>query len=41
MKRVLNLQMFWILLVLLLTFFVSRIVLFTDEMTNFIEEIWE
>ena len=41
MKRVLNLQTFLVLLVLFLTFFVSRIVIFTEEMTNFIEKIWE
>ena len=41
MKRVLKLRTFWILLVLFLAFFVSRIVLFTEEMTNFILEIWE
>ena len=41
MKHILKLRTFWILLVLFLTFFVSRIVLFTEGMTNFIEEIWE
>ena len=41
MKRALSLRVFWILLILFLIFFVFRIILFTEEMTNFIEKIWE
>ncbi len=41
MKRTLSLRVFWILLILFLIFFVFRIILFTEEMTNFIEKIWE
>lgn len=41
MKRVLSLRIFWVLLALLLTFFVSRVVLFTEDVSNFIQEVWD
>ncbi len=41
MKRVLSLRIFWVLLALPLTFFVSRVVLFTEDVSNFIQEVWD
>ena len=41
MKSTLQLPVFWILLLIFLTFFVARVVLFTEDVTNLIDEMWD
>ncbi len=41
MRRTLQLPVFWILLLLFLAFFVARVVLFTEDVTNLIDEMWD
>ena len=41
MKTTLNLRLFWVVLILFLVFFVSRVVILTEDFTNFMDAIWD